>query len=315
MKGSIKILLILGVISALLGAGMMTAGAMMGGVHGLGNLPYSWNRTFDSGRNRYEQRETRTRLSDEVEAETSGPAVSAAAGESYEYPGIRKLDIEVIGDSRIDIVTAGPDELPENTIRIVRSGSGPDVISYLINNNGTELTIHLPDHVLDINNIRDWQSFFDENHFDVEDLTIYVPENHQFHAIEVACIAGDLEADVINAEEMSIENISGMVVVQDGRIGALDIEVISGNTECYAIVGRDLDVECTSGDIAVMMAGGFESYDYKWTVLSGSITAGDQTLDGGRYGLGESEIDHRAGRRIEVDCISGSITINYENES
>ncbi|MGL5436747.1 MAG: DUF4097 family beta strand repeat-containing protein [Lachnospiraceae bacterium] len=286
MKSSIKVLMILGIISCLLGAGMMTAGAMMGGGDDLEELFYPYIRQYSY------------RYSDESQ-------ISVAAEESMAFPDIRELKITVIGDSCIEVIETGAEYLPENTIQVARAGTD-DALSYQLDVNGDTLDIHLP---------REWREYLNNNHRGVEDLAIYIPQNYQFRSVEIECISGELAADAIYTREMSVENVSGLVTIQGGRIEDMDIECTTGTIECYALISREADVDCISGDIDIMMADSFESYDYEWEVLSGTIIADDQTLDGGIVGKGKKKMDHHTGRKVELDCVSGTITVNYANGS
>jgi len=292
MKRGLKWLLAAGVTACLLGVGMMTAGAMIGGVDWLLDFPY-----FRFGKYRINGGAFADRLTTaDIQGETIG-----GANQTVEYTSIRELKIEVVGDSQVQLFELDREELPEDTIRIVHSGSGE--ILYELNTQGDTLAIDLPGTW---KNTR-WRS--------VEDLEIYIPRNYQFREVSIECVAGELDADAVYAQELSLENVSGSVFIGGGRVDTLEVECLSGTTECNALIERKADVECTSGTVDITMADSWQSYDYKWSCLSGTITADGRELDAGYNKGKKKEQNHGTGNKVELECVSGTININYKNES
>lgn len=279
MKRGLKWLLAAGVISCLLGAGMMTAGAMMGGFKQLWYAP-----PYFGGR-------------------ITGPSLTAADAltDEAEYTKVRELKIELAGRSRVQLIELAQGELPDDTIRIVHSDS--EEARYELKNQGDTLMIRLPDT---------WKPFTGARR--MEDLVVYMPPNYQFQSVSIECISGELNADAVYTQELSIENVSGTVVIDGGKADTLELECLSGTTECAALINREAKVECTSGMVDIMMAGSPESYDYKWSCLSGTITAAGRELESGITDR-KKEQNNGTGNEVKLECLSGTIQVNYQSES
>lgn len=294
MKKGLKWLLVAGIIACMVGIGMMTAGAMMGGIDQLPYLPYYRNgKHIITGRT----------LSDPAAADTQTDIVwEAYEGESVDYTLIRELKIEVVGDSLVELIELDHEELPEDTIRIVHSGSGETL--YELKTKGDTLVISLPEL---------------RKHFigrrSVEDLNIYIPRNYQFRTVLIECVSGELNADAVYAQELSVENISGYVGISGGWVDTLEMECLSGTTECDALIHRDADVECTSGTVEITMANSWQSYDYKWSSLSGTITVDGRELETDFKTGKKNEQNNGTGNKVVLECVSGTINVNYQNES
>lgn len=289
MKKGLKWLLAAGITACLLGIGMMTAGAMMGGLEQLAYFPYSdYDKHIMSGR-----------ISSEITATDS--ISNADEGGTVEYPSIRELKIEVVGDSLVELIELDREELPEDTIRIIHSGSGE--ISYKLNTKGDTLIISSPDTRRNFLGRRS-----------VEDLEIYIPRNYQFRSVSIECVSGELDAEALYTQKLEVEAVSGSVDIGGGQVDTLAVECVSGSAECKARINREADVECTSGTVDITMAGSWQSYDYQWSCLSGTITADGRELETGHLGE-QKEQKYGTGNKVELECVSGTINLNYDNES
>ncbi len=298
MKKSTKVLIALSFISCLAGVGMMTAGAMMGGLEDLDRVAYPLfgKRNFDMSVHYPDESGEIQNIESEVPNEFSG--------ETAEYTNIRDLKVDIIGDSRIELIQEIPENLPQDKIRIVRSGD--DTMKYVIEVKGDTLDIHLP---------RDWKEYINQDHRDVEDLTIYIPQNYQFNSVDLDCVSGYFAADAIFARELAVDIVSGNIDIAGGRVGDIDIDCVSGGITCHALIDQGADVDCTSGDIDITMARSWSGYDYEWNSLGGTIILDGREMEQNDLFKQEQKIDNHTGRSIDLECVSGTININYANES
>lgn len=288
MKKGLKWLLAAGIAACLLGCGMMTAGAMMGGLDQLAYFPY-----ID-----YDKHIMPGRISPE---KTATDIISSTdEGGTVEYPSVRELKIEVVGDSLVQLIELDREELPEDTIRIIHSDTGET--SYKLNTKGDTLVISSPTR----RNLLNRRS--------VEDLKIYIPRNYQFRAVSIECVSGVLDAEALYTQKLEVEAVSGSVGIGGGQVDTLAVECVSGTVECNARISREADVECTSGTVNITMAGSWQSYDYQWSCLSGTITADGRELEIGHLGE-QKEQKYGTGNKLELECVSGAININYDNQS
>lgn len=295
MRKGIKILLISGIVCCVAGAGVMTAGAMMGGIDGLSELPYPYIRENGSFFiNRYADESSIIYM---AEAEDLGTS-------ELEYSSIRELEIDCVSSGHIQLIHVEPEELPGDVIRVVRNSAGDQEVKYKLRQDGNTLKIEIPG---------DWREYMNKG--GVENLDIYVPISYAFDEVDIKCISGEFIADTLTAAELSIENVSGAVIIEDGQVSELDVNCISGTVECYAVVDQEGDVSCTSGDVTMTMGRSWENYDYKWQALSGTIIIDGEDVKNGNNLVGEQKIDHHTGRSVDLECISGTITINYADES
>lgn len=292
MRKWLKWLLAAGILACLLGIGMLTAGAMKGGVDQLKDLSYIQSGAYGMA----------GRIYTEIQAAADEGILYQS--ERTEYTAVRNLKIEVVGAGRVRLYELDHEELPEHTVRVVHTGIGNNETLYELEINGDTLDIRLP---------ADWKGVF--GHWDVEDLDIFIPAGYQFDSVKIECVSGELDADALYAQKLSIENISGSVYIRGGRAGALDLECLSGTTECFARIGREADVECTSGEVDITMNDSWQSYDYKWSCFSGTITADGRELGSGHGKAGEQKMNYGTGRQVKLECISGTINVNYANES
>lgn len=162
-------------------------------------------------------------------------------------------------------------------------------------------------------------------------VTLYVPENYQFHEVELELGAGELVLENLWADEASLEVGAGQIIVQDTvRITKLDISVGAGNVELAdletteldveigmgafvvnrAELGSSVDVECAMGSVEMTLEGRQEDYNYQLECAMGNIA-----LDGKDYGgFGqEKSIDNDASREMNLECSMGYIGIWFLN--
>lgn len=281
MKKVIKWSLIFGIVCSLLGIGMMTAGAMMGGASDLEN---HFRELSSMG------------VSDYVEYRQSGVIgetgyASETLGElmgSERYDNVKELEIEA-GPGDISIVAEVRDNPQDTSIRIERYPiEGVLVYEYIVRQEHEELKIERAHEFRNIFRSHREQSDTNENKR-METLIIYVPVDYQFRKVDIEAAAASVHVEELNADKMNLELMAGALVMERGRAGKLD-------AECYA------------GDMELNLEGSKEQYNYELSSKAGEINLGDESYSSL---WNEKSIDYHAGQEMDLDCASGRITVIF----
>ncbi len=297
MKKWMKVTLIAGGILVAAGIGMITAATMNGGGNSLMGV-----RCYDRmGRNGWRYRygenpvEERSIEQDSIQA--------AALQEEYSFSGVTELEVEhCAGTARI----TESEQLEENEILIRQYGEG---LSFQLRQEGTELNISLPRQPrMHFREILEPQKT-------MKDLEILVPVGFRFHELDIENIAGNFVAEVIQADKLSVELVSGRMEILGGTVKMMDLEIISGSISSRAVTEGGLSVESISGDVELLMAGDIGDYDYQVERNGGQIMLNGSTLVDYSGQIGNTRIDNHTGKEIELECVGGGIMIQYEAAS
>lgn len=275
MRKAVKWTLISGTLCCLAGIGMITAGAMMGGAEELEKAPL-WERM-------------------------SGRYHSMAAEDSWResFAAVTELELEAGPAGSIEIVEEWrEDQNPE--IIIVHNGGG---LQYQSKREGTRLKIRMP---------KSWHAMTAGE--GMESMTILVPEGYSFRDVEVEVMAGSFHAQTLYTDLLDVEVGAGEAIISGGAIGTLEADCMAGQLECYAPVKNGASVDCAAGSCYITLAGSYEQYDYDLSCAAGAITL--EGVAEGEYGgfCQEMSIDYHTGRKIELDCGAGTITVAYQGE-
>lgn len=298
MKKIIKWSLLIGLVICLMGVGMITAGAMMGGGEGL--VSYlgthhaalgwydDWNDGWhddwnDDNQNRDERR--------------SGDLSGQLLESSQIYEGIRELEIEGAVGS-VEIVEEKREDPDDQTIWVARYGVSKYTDKhYTMEQDRDELKITFTGLT---RNLRKEE---------VETVVIYVPEGYRFRKVDVEMSAGSFFAQVMYADEADLTLRAGKIVIGGGGITDLDVECQAGSLECQAQVSRNAEVECQAGSVNIWLAGTKDQYNYELECSTGTIRIeGEESYTGIRK---KKYIDHRAANQVDLECAAGEITVNF----
>lgn len=284
MRKSVKWSLIPGSLCCLAGIGMITAGVMMGGAAELENSPL-WGRMSGNYHNMVYDYHV-----DHVASEDTWRESFAA---------ITELELEVGPTGVVEIVEEWREDQNQDII-IIHDGGGRQYQSKL---EGTRLKIQMPESRRII-----------KSGEMMESITILVPERYHFRDVEVEVLAGSFQAQSLYAKHLDMEVAAGEALISGGEIGILEVSCMAGQVECYAPVKNGASVDCAAGSTYVTLAGSYEQYDYKLNCAGGSITL--EGVAGGDYGgfCQNMSIDYHTGRKVELDCGAGVITIAYQEE-
>ena len=123
--------------------------------------------------------------------------------------------------------------------------------------------------------------------------------------------AGELTAEEVTADEFSVEVGAGNLEIAQFTAGTLDVDCGLGRTELSGKASQEVSADCGVGQIVLNLTGQEEDYDYEISCGLGSIRINEKTYSSLST---EKEIDHHAGRNIELDCGVGEIEVTVKEE-
>lgn len=326
MKKWVRRILIAGIAFCFVGAGVMTAGAVMGGGHSakrlldwghgwghywedsvripqedlvLPEIPFLEDPDMEAREDRvlpeipspeYPDMEAREEWSLARSFPGSG---ELALEEGSFYEGVRQLDLELAGN-RVELREW--EALEEGQIWIFCFGDREQ--RYRITQKGERLAADFPD----LRGVRG----------PAESMVIYVPVAWVFQEVEIENAGGNFQAERIYGEKLSLETMGGKTHILGGSIRILDLECQAGKSICQAVVSGKTSVECDAGEVSLVLAGEEELYDYSLECNAGSIAIIGKEVR--RYrGLNvETKLDNGTGRRVDLECDAGAITVVFQ---
>ena len=317
MKKWMKVILISGGVLVAAGTVMITAAAVSGGencrmgfpgyermhryeqMHGDREyVPVEGNQvTADS------RAESPAKGSSQADFPDPGQLASGQAADQA-FTNVAELDLKnCAGAARI----TESDELEEGEILVRQLGEGQD---YRIWQEGRELSIAVPERLK--KNGPNWGL---NGEIAMKDVEIFVPAGFQFQELSIETVSGSFTADVIYARELSMEAVSGSIEILGGAVNYLDAENVSGFISCMAAADTEASAENISGDTFLYMAGDIGNYDYEVERAGGEIVLTGSTVVDYSKQMGNTRIDNRTGQSIDLECVGGSIMVQYEAAS
>ncbi len=352
MKKLVKWTLILGIVLCFLGTGVMTAGAVMGGIHGVGKL-------IDRGgiwRDHWQdymgipggaalvpdvlplEPDTRSPVPDAIPPEpdaispgtdTIPPEPGTISPGLEAIPPAAETPQETLDESWLEAdVLPGSGKLPLEAGRLLEGVYGLDLE---LAGNRVELRQW---EELEEGQIWLYQAGDQKRKYQIyqkdgvlgaeplpsrhsqgnraESLVIFVPEGWVFREVEVENAGGSFQADRMLADRLSLETMGGKTRILDGSVRTLDLECQAGETICQAVVSEGASVECDAGEVSVVLAGEEALYDYSLECHVGSIAILGRES---RHYQGldvEKNLENGTGRKVDLECDAGAITVVFQ---
>ena len=167
-------------------------------------------------------------------------------------------------------------------------------------------------------------------------ITIYIPDN--LESVNISLVAGDLDAELIDVNNIDYKSVSGNVKLSDIKARGIKAKSVSGDVELYNVSCDGGEAFSTSGDILFKRS---RLKNIKASSISGDIelqtdfdncdlstTSGDidivtedkgyslsiQTTSGSwtffdRNGVGQYKENGREGYSIKASTLSGTIKV------
>lgn len=280
MRKLVKITAIAGIVCCLVGVGVITAGAMMGGDEQVkqwfnnsveGNFSVSGAHHQESNYRRQEG--------------TSTSTVLPTGSSTNVYQGIRKIEI----DAALGFVEIHTEDRSDSTDTSIR------VEAHCDESHGTNpYAIVQEREELKIEN-RNMAHKSGGTHHDDCNLNIYVPKNYTFDSLEVEMATGQFKTSHIAARE-------------------LDLVLASGDMNLGNIQADQVDIECMAGNIELELSGRKADYNYDIECAAGKVILGGAKADTFSSVHREEKIQNGARKSVDVECAAGNVTIEYTEE-
>lgn len=338
MKKLVKWTLILGIVLCFLGTGVMTAGAVMGGIHGVGKM-------IDRGgiwRNHWQDYMGipggAAAVPDAVplepdaippEPDAISPGTDTISPELEAIPPAPEVPQETLDESWLEEdELPGSGKLPLEAGRLLEGVYGLDldlagnrvelrqweeleegqIWIYQAGDQKRKYQMHQKDGVLEAEPLPSRHGPGNQ----AESLVIFVPEGWVFREVKVENAGGSFQADRILADRLSLETMGGKTRILGGSVRTLDLECQAGETICQAVVSEGASVECDAGEVSVVLAGEEELYDYSLECHVGSIAIHGRES---RHYQGldvEKNLENGTGRKVDLECDAGAITVVFQ---
>ncbi len=124
-----------------------------------------------------------------------------------------------------------------------------------------------------------------------DEITVILPKGVTFDEVSMDCGSGDIASDSLNIT------------------GEFNIDCGSGDVNLSTITAQKTDLDLGSGDVTLTMSGREKDYNYDLDTGSGDVKIGD-TL----YEDDFKKHNTNASKWINIDCGSGDLTIDFDNE-
>ena len=323
MNRLIKWSVILGIMVSLVGIGVITAGAMMGGGYYMEwvlreAVREGWDYGRRSMRNSrfyedWEALEEKGNLEGTynlaVPEEIMGPEEILTLDENsvreqlesgeisiqntMNYEQVRELEVEVFGN----VLLQESEDLTDGQVRIEIVGDGEN---YQYRQKRDKLEI------------KPTVSMYTD-HYQENTIILSLPVGTYLNEVEVNARAGAFFADRLLAKEISLQAEAGTVAVKQIQTEELSLDVKAGSVQCGGAVTREVSAECNLGEIQLTLEGKKEDYSYEMECDMGTIFLGGEIPEEYPYqGVHwEKDMINPNGKKVELECKAGSISVNF----
>lgn len=143
-------------------------------------------------------------------------------------------------------------------------------------------------------------------------ITVTLPEGQALEEIDLLLKAGELTADRLSAEKLTVETGAGRVSIQDFSAAEARLVCTAGSLSGKGDATEQIEVACSVGEVNLTLKGSKQDYDYELECGIGEVNCGHDRYSGiGRV----VHLDHQAAKRIKVSCGIGQIKLDYAPES
>lgn len=138
---------------------------------------------------------------------------------------------------------------------------------------------------------------------------ITLPRDIQLKEVELSLAGGQLFVNDIVMEQLDIEMAAGIMELKGMQCRELDVDMTAGELNLDGRVLDKADLSLAAGSINLNMPRP-EQYEYE---ISGSV--GSVTVDGDELsGFGSHRGGPGGGTRFEIECVAGTVDIEFDDE-
>lgn len=335
MNRFMKWSVILGMILSLIGIGVITAGAMMGGGY---YLEWALRKVVREGWNHGRRNIREAELygfgtvPEEERSLEPGDSFCAPEGDfqvvEMDYPEdpfapnelfpweqlenggipvertmvydqVRELDLDVLGM----VLLRESQDLAEGQVRIEICGDGED---YQYRQKGDKLEIRP--------SARMYENHAYDNLRQGCRMILSLPVGANLAEVEVNARAGAFWAHRLQASEISLRAEAGAVQAENIQTDELSLESDTGYIRCGGAVRKEVQAECNLGQIHLTLDGKKSDYSYEMECNLGKIFLGGEEPEEYEGVSWEKEILNPGGKNVKLECGVGCITVNFSEE-
>ncbi|MBR5248944.1 MAG: DUF4097 family beta strand repeat protein [Lachnospiraceae bacterium] len=140
-------------------------------------------------------------------------------------------------------------------------------------------------------------------------ITLYLPAGYSWQAIDLEVGAGQILTEGLKAGELDISVGAGEIRLRGMEVSSLGVKVGAGNFVAQGNVTGSIEAECAMGNLELQLAGSRTDYNYELECVAGNIKIGEEQYGGGV--VKEQNINNGAGRRMDLECSMGNITVTF----
>lgn len=140
-------------------------------------------------------------------------------------------------------------------------------------------------------------------------ITLYLPAGYSWQEVDLEVGVGQILAEGLQVSELDISVGAGEIRLSEMEVGNLGAEVGVGNFVAQGSVTGSIEAECTMGNLELQLAGSRTDYDYELKCVAGNVKIGEDQYGGGV--AKEQMINNGAGRRMNLECSMGNITVTF----
>ncbi len=301
-----KVFWIVCTVLAVLGIGLFSAGALMGGFTALRGsederILNAWLDRLGIGiRQTTTVTEVVEELEDLEETELLGDMdpeakeyvpEDAYGTEAEAYEGIRELELEVNWVS-VRVLPWDGEEVLVDTSHL-RADLEERIQT---EQDGEELEIKMEGRTISNTN-------------DTGTMYISVPRGMVFEKVTADAGAGLIEIEGAEARKLSVKAGVGQIILKSFSAEKLEAECGAGQMILAGEITEKAEINCGMGEVLCTFPGQREAYDYEISCSAGSVSVDGETFSGVGRTVKE---DNRSSCEIEADCGMGNVEIRFE---
>lgn len=216
------------------------------------------------------------------------------AADSMAFQGIKELDVDT------NYLKVWIRESEESEVKTELSNIPAEVSDHLlIYQEGAELNVGIRQQ-------SEWTKVM-KNRGEEGVLTIWIPKDTKLYSASIACGAGELLIDNIQATELELEIGAGIAEVANFTVDQLDVSCEVGEVSLFGTATLESQIECGIGAVGYQAVGAKEDYYYDIECGAGTITIGEEEFSG----ISTEKMQAGAGTKMDVECNIGTVTITF----
>ena len=149
-------------------------------------------------------------------------------------------------------------------------------------------------------------SFDASNYLNPPQIHITLPYDFWHETVEIDVDQGDVSISDLSAGSIRIACMAGDISVRGGQLWTASINDYSGNVTLDGLIFDNMDIDCTQGNVDIMLPGVPEEYNMELISANGLIAVGDKfsSQSGGMY------TQRAEGNNLRVNCETGNIAVH-----